>query len=321
MTHKAVILFNQIGNDSRADEIDVLDQVNFINEILTELGISTSKLGITSDLYMATYTLKALNPDFVFNLVEAIDGKEELISFAPLLLESLQIPFTGARSEAMFCTTNKILSKEIMLYNKIPTAPFFKLDEYKKTNPAKRYFVKPISKDGSVGIDDNTIFEGQSKELETFIKNLNVRQYYIEEYIHGREFNVSILTDKAKPEILPLAEMVFENYPEGKPWILGFKSKWEENSFEYNNTVRKFNTLNDNKKLENEIAEICNKCWNIFKLNGYARVDLRIDENNRPYVLEINANPCISKNAGFYSACIQAGYDMKNVIKRIIEDI
>jgi D-alanine-D-alanine ligase len=62
------------------------------------------------------------------------------------------------------------------------------------------------------------------------------------------------------------------------------------------------------------------KCWHEFNICGYIRVDLRLDMNGNPNVLEINANPCLSENGGFYAACIQKGYTFKDIVERIVED-
>jgi D-alanine-D-alanine ligase len=131
---------------------------------------------------------------------------------------------------------------------------------------------------------------------------------------------MSMLGGNAGPEVMNPAEMLFHNYPEGKPQIMGYKSKWVEGSFEYENTSRTFEIKEADIPLHNQIREICLKCWKVFNLKGYARVDLRVDENNRPLILEINANPCISPDAGFYVACTHAGHKFNDVVKRIIED-
>jgi len=119
---------------------------------------------------------------------------------------------------------------------------------------------------------------------------------------------------------LPPAEIKFIDFPEGKPHILGYESKWDEDSFEYKNTVRTFEFEESDKTLLSKLTKICYDCWNSFKLKGYVRVDIRVDEKNNPYVLEINANPCISPDAGFYAACNRAGIKFTTVISEIIFD-
>jgi D-alanine-D-alanine ligase len=120
--------------------------------------------------------------------------------------------------------------------------------------------------------------------------------------------------------VLPPAEMCFINYPESKPKILGYKAKWKENSFEYKNTTRSFNFDAQDFRLLEDLKIIAYKCWQVFGLRGYARVDVRVGYENIPEVIEINANPCIAPDSGFIAACKKAGLSETEIIKRIIED-
>ena len=120
--------------------------------------------------------------------------------------------------------------------------------------------------------------------------------------------------------VLPPAEMCFNNYSESTPRILGYKAKWEENSFEYKNTSRSFNFEEQDLLLLEDLRVIAQKCWQIFGLRGYARVDVRVGNDHIPKVIEINANPCIAPESGFIAACKEAGLTETEVIRRIIED-
>ncbi len=92
-------------------------------------------------------------------------------------------------------------------------------------------------------------------------------------------------------------------------------------SFEYKNTVRTFDFEEKERDLLDQIREISMKCWNVFGLRGYARVDFRVSEEGHPFVLELNANPCIAEDSGFMAACRHAGLDNSEVIKRIISNL
>jgi len=63
------------------------------------------------------------------------------------------------------------------------------------------------------------------------------------------------------------------------------------------------------------------KCWQVFGLKGYARVDMRIDKFENPYVIEVNANPCMSPDSGLVAATIEAGLPITVVLQRIIGDL
>lgn len=120
---------------------------------------------------------------------------------------------------------------------------------------------------------------------------------------------------------MPPAEIVFVNYNDNKPKIVDFKAKWEMDSFEYINTVREFPGKSLNEKLEKNLKEAATSCWNLFGLKGYARVDARTDINDNVFVIEINANPCISPDGGFVAATKEGGYQFNEVIQRIINDL
>ncbi|MDP2337298.1 MAG: hypothetical protein Q8N05_12780 [Bacteroidota bacterium] len=139
--------------------------------------------------------------------------------------------------------------------------------------------------------------------------------------IHGREFNISILGGKVDCLVLPPAEMCFSaDYYATKPRILGYKAKWDETSMEYQNTTRSFQIKKVDEGLITELKEIAGKCWKIFGLRGYARVDVRVGTDNLPKVIEINANPCIAPDSGFVAACKEVGLTNTEIIKRIIDD-
>jgi D-alanine-D-alanine ligase len=92
-------------------------------------------------------------------------------------------------------------------------------------------------------------------------------------------------------------------------------------SFEYRNTIRHFVFSKKDDQLLTELSAITLKCWKVFNLHGYARVDFRVDEDGKPWVLEINANPCISPDSGFVAAAGQAGLNFETVVRHIINDI
>ena len=126
---------------------------------------------------------------------------------------------------------------------------------------------------------------------------------FIEEYIDGREFNISLIGTSNAPLILPYAEIKFLNFPPEKSKIVGYDAKWDKNSFEYQNTVRSFEFNKTDQSLLDNLKYLALKCWEVFRIDGYARVDFRVDSKGIPYILEINVNPCISPDSGFFAAC------------------
>ena len=122
------------------------------------------------------------------------------------------------------------------------------------------------------------------------------------------------------PEMLPPAEMVFHNYPDDIPRIVSYKAKWVEDTFQYENSRRHF-PADLSERLMNNLRSAVTGCWHTFGLKGYARVDMRVDSDENVYVLEVNANPCISPDSGFISAAIHAGYTHQEIIRHIVNDL
>jgi len=317
---KVVILHNQIENNT-PDELDVLAQKDLVSEACVSLGYEVKSLTVGDDIKNDLQIVATSKPDIVFNLVEATWGKGELIYFAPAILNALKIPYTGVPLDALFVTTNKVLAKKMMLKDQLPTAPFFAINEIHLLNPQKTYIAKPIWEEASVGISEDLIFTPSDSLKVNRIKKLAVSQYFIEEFIEGREFNVSILTGKNGPEVLPVAEIIFSEYFKHKPKIVGYKAKWDETSEEYKQTNRAFGTVDDNPLLKKKLIDICTKSWKVFNLHGYVRIDFRVDEPGNIYILEINGNPCIAPDSGFIAATEQLGYSKPEIIERILNDL
>jgi D-alanine-D-alanine ligase len=314
------IIYNEPGKDALADELDVLDQVEHIEMNLADLGISVTRKGITERFMDEIAALAAGKPGFVFNLVESINNKGELNYFVPALLNMHSVPYTGNPLEAIFITSNKILASRTMKSAGINNPGLYKPSEANMLERGRKYIVKPIWEDGSLGITGDSVFEWRPG-MEDKFTGLDDSHWFIEDYIDGREFNISVLAGKDGPEVMPPAEIIFVNFDENKPRIVDFKAKWETDSFEYINTVREFPGENLGSRLEQNLRNAAIACWHLFGLKGYARVDVRSDSQDNVFVIEVNANPCISPDSGFVAATSQAGYDFKDVVNRIISDL
>jgi len=320
MKQKIVILYNELISNT-PDELDVISQRDLVKEACENLNHEVVCITVGTHLMNDIERVREENPDLVFNLVEATWGKGELIYFAPALLNSFKLPYSGVPLDALFVTTNKVLAKKLMRYNNLPTADFFAMNELDQLHPDKTYIAKPIWEEASVGISADYIFKTSEKNKMEIIQQLSVSHYFVEEFIDGREFNVSILADKNGLEVLPPAEMIFSGYFDDKPKIVGYKAKWDEDSEEYKQTNRAFGTLENNQKLKEKLRTICEQAWTVFNLKGYVRIDFRVDTNDNVYILEINGNPCISPDSGFVAAIQQLGYTNEMMISRILADL
>ncbi len=317
---KAIILMNRLPENAAPDETDVLHQAEVFEQAFGQLGISHDRIFADLNLESLKHQLSALQPSLVVNLVESLGGDGSLLHLVPSLLESMRIPYTGNPAQSLFLTTSKPLSKSWMTASGIPTPAWFESPVAHNLNPAKTYIAKPSGEDASVGIDDDSVFRGdQAHRLDSLRERWGDR-FFIEEFIAGREFNLSLLGGKGVVDVMKPAEILFKDYPRDKPAIVGYQAKWDESSFEYTHTVRQFIDKNEDPLLVAGMNEISLKCWHLFQLRGYARVDFRVDSAGNPWVLEINANPCIAPDSGFYAACLESGFEIKRVIQRIIEE-
>ena len=120
------------------------------------------------------------------------------------------------------------------------------------------------------------------------------------------------------PRVLPIAEILFLDFPKDKPRIVDYKAKWESDSFEYTHTPRTFQAQPGDEALRSELADLALRCWRLFGLAGYARVDFRVDREGRPWVLEVNANPCISSDAGYAAMLQEAGIAYDRAVEEIV---
>lgn len=317
---RAIILYNQLTENAGPDEADVLAQVALVGEMLKELNVEVIEEQFSLSLDVLERRLFELRPHFVFNLVESVNNKGSLVYFSPAFLNSMGIPFTGSGLEPMFITTSKPLAKERMLANGIATSPWFYPNELHRIEKNRKYIIKPVWEEGSLGLDEDCVFDGSNPKLQERLTKLYSRDFFVEEFIDGREFNLSVLAGENGPQVLPPAEIVFTNYPKDKPKVVGFTAKWKEDSFEYKNTIRTFSFSKNDETLLNKLKSMALNCWNVFSLNGYARVDFRVDEQGNPFVLEVNANPCISPDSGFYAACAEAGIPFREAVRRMVND-
>jgi D-alanine-D-alanine ligase len=324
---RVVVLHGKVAEDAGKDELDVLVQRDAVSAALADLGYDPVSLAFSLDVEGVVRELGALRPAFVFNLVESVEGRGRLIHLAPSLLDHLELPYTGSRTEAIFLTSNKVLGKRVLRAAGIPTPPWFTFHDVPGQPLAYSgpYIVKSVWEHASIGLDEESlVWATNPGELRRIMRERRERlagQCFAEAYVDGREFNLSLLADRDGPEVLPPAEIRFEDYPTGKPRLVSYRAKWDEDSFEYRHTERSFEFPGEDRRLLEDLARIAIECWRAFDLQGYARVDFRVDQEGRPWVLEVNANPCLSPDAGFAAAAERAAIAYSQVIARIVADV
>ncbi|MBE0648688.1 MAG: ATP-grasp domain-containing protein [Bacteroidales bacterium] len=320
MKRKVVIVTNKLSEGAGADELDVLEQADMVANACEKLGYEVARMEMGLDLQSAISRIREEHPEMLFNLVESLDNKGEFAFIAASVFSSLGIPYSGTPVIPMFLASNKVLAKRELVRLGLPTPKWFGADEAALLDPRKRYILKPIWEEGSLDLDESSVFYGTDERMKETAASKSREHYFIEEYIEGREFNISILGGLDGPEVLPLAEMQFLDFPAGKPKILGYRSKWEEESFEYTHTTRTFQSGEQDRVLHLRLIELCEACWKGFGLKGYVRIDFRVTKEGEPLIIDINANPCLSHSGGFAAALEQAGYSFTEAIRRILAD-
>jgi len=321
-----IIYHSSILPDAGPDELDVLDEAEHVANGLTALGFQPLILPFPDDINELLGALKDHKPEFIFNLVETLHGDGRMIHIAPYWFEHLAIPYSGCPAQAIYTTSNKIVAKQLMFATGIKTPALLEFKDLDRLSglDGKRYLVKSVWEHASVGLDESKklVFDDVNGLRDEFLYRQKAGGlYFAEEYIEGREFNITLLGGKDGVEVMPAAEIRFIDFPKDTPKIVGYRAKWVEDSFEYTHTVRSFEFTDDDKPLLERLKGLCEKCWEVFGLRGYARVDFRVDKDGNIYVLEINANPCISPDSGFIAATMRNGISFGDVLKRIIEDL
>jgi len=323
---KIVILHSDVPPDASEDEQDCLRQADTIAGALRQLDYDPVLIPFVLDLGRTINALNSLQPEVVFNLVETVAGKGSLIYFAPALLDHLQIPYTGSGTEAIFLTSDKPLAKKIMHDAGIATPPWITDSGTPNGAPSEgTYIIKASWEHASVGLDEESVIKFTNKEK--LLEAIQERKkkfggaFFAETYIDGREFNIALIAGEGgEVKVLPPAEMLFLGYAPEKPKLLDYRAKWVEDTFEYDNTRRTMEFAGEDAPLLSQLKDIARKCWHLFGLRGYARVDFRVDKQGKPWVLEINANPCLSLEAGFAAAVELSGIKYYEAIEYIVND-
>lgn len=322
INHPIVVLHNQIHPTSPEDVLDIERQAQWIAEILQTKGYKTQLAAFSLATLSLLATMNANNPILVFNLVDSAPGEENLAYLVPGILEHMSLPYTGCSLQDLFVTTNKMLAKRVLKSALIDTPPWIYKGETEAltNNPIKRYIIKPISEDASIGLDESSIVSADRvvAELEAKEKDL-LTPCFAEAFIEGREFTACMYGTHESCKVLTPYEWVFPGYEEHqKEKIITYEAKWAEDSFGYNHIVAKYHAEEDDLPLLEKLTAIAHRCWQAFSLSGYARVDFRIDEKGKPWVLEVNCNPSFY---GFYHLALEGGFPFEDLVQDIVEQV
>lgn len=308
------LLHNEIGEGESESKIQTFA------EKLKQRGYKVSVFDMSNPVRTVT-ELKEAQVDLVLNFCDKIFDSDGLEPHSAALLELLQIPYIGSDSFTLALCRDKIKVKKLLNFHDIPTPKwdyFYDVNDEIRSDLKYPLIVKPGLADDSIGISNQSVVKNQEQlrqQLKKIIEELNMPAV-VEEYITGDEFRVSILgNDESDLRVLPLSRSIFKNLPIDYWHIYTRSAKISDDPI-YNNVIVQSPARGLDKKLESLITEIALDAYNILDCRDYGQVDVRVDSNGNPYVLELNPNPFSEQS--FFAAADLVGIGEVDLLEEII---
>lgn len=312
---KVAILFDGASAYATNPDELILGTVEAIEKSLTSEGNEVGYVPVFPDGKWIE-KLRRGKYDIVFNMCEGIDGIAALESAVISVLELFRIPFTGASSYTTAVCLRKHVVNGLLEKAGLPV-PRFAAVRRGDPLPSVGFpaIVKPAAEDASLGIEQRSVVRTTRQLAERIDAMLDLwDEVIVQRYIDGREVNVGILGDT----VLPIGEIDFRRMPPGRWRIVTYKSKWETGSEDDLGAAPRCPARLP-AKLANEIRRVALRAWKLSGGFGYGRVDMRIDQQGRPWILEVNANPDIAPDAGMARMARVAGIEYSALIRNICE--
>lgn len=307
-------------NDTYA-EWDTIETITAIKDAL-ELFHDVTMIEANEDAYEK---LRKTRPEIVFNFAECAYGISREAQI-PAMLDMLQIPYTGSDPLTLTTCLDKARTKEILSYYNIPNAKFLlvqTLDDLASFNLNFPVMMKPIAEGSGKGIFNSSFVNNFNDLRERLAVNLETykQPFIVEEYLPGREFTVALLGNGDETEVLPIVEINFSELPEGLIPIYSYEAKWVADTRD--NPLDIFSCpAQIDKSLEEKIKNIAIKTYNTLRCKDWSRIDLRLDANGEPNIIEINPIPGVlpnpSDNSCFPKAARAAGMQYPELINRVL---
>jgi len=309
--------------DGVADDMSESGFANELDTLVASLkkyftGVET--LAVTRDIAESIRKISAINPDAIFNLVESVEGNATFEAFHAGIFDLLDIPYTGNHPQALGNCLNKTFAKQVLRANGIKTPGSLTFTPHSRISQKSFSLQFPVitklaKEDASIGISEHSVvssFENLRKQIKFLTSTYN-QDVIVEEYIAGREFNIAVLGGNA----LPISEIDFSGLPDHLPKIVTYEGKWISKSLYYKHTNPKCPAKLSGRQRKN-IESTALATFNAMECRDYARVDIRLDKNNVPYVIEVNPNPDISTDSGFARAAKASGLHYEEMLFKII---
>lgn len=289
---------------------------------LQTLGHQVKVLGIGGDLAPIRAAIDEFKPHVAFNLLEEFDGVGVWDAHVVSYLEMCRLPYTGCNPRGLMIAHDKALTKMILRHHRIRVPYFhvFPMGLRIKRPPRLAFplLVKSLTEEGSVGIAQASIVYDEEKLVERvrFIHTTTRTHAIAEQYIDGREIYVGVMGNY-RLETLPPWELHFTKLREDAPRIATGKTKWD---YEYQKKIGLESRQADNlpDPLKKELPHLCKRIYRTLGLSGYARLDFRLTESGRMYLIEANPNPQIAFGEDFAESAHAMGLEYGPLLQRLV---
>jgi D-alanine-D-alanine ligase len=290
---------------------------------LREMGHEVKPLGIQDELNPIRQAMEEWKPTIVFNLLEAFDNVNLFDQNVVSYLELLRLPYTGCNPRGLLLARDKSLSKKLLAYHRIPVPEFavFKRGRKVLVPPRLKFpvIVKSLTQESSIGISQASVVNEEDKlrKRVEFIHESVGTHAIAERYIDGRELYVGVLGNE-RLQVFPVWEMHFKKMVEGDNWpIATERVKWSAKYQEKHGIATdKAQALPEG--LEMAIGKMAKRAYRSLEISGYARIDMRLDEAGKIYILEANPNPQIAYGEDFAESAEFAGMKYEALLDRIL---
>jgi D-alanine-D-alanine ligase len=298
-------------------------EYNVFRTLKKKLKHDVHVLGVKDDLAVIRQANDEFKPHIAFNLLEAFHEVGTYDQNVVSYLELLRLPYTGCNPRGMFLARDKALSKKLLHYHRIRVPDFAVMRRGRKVRKPKRLdyplFVKSLTQEASIGISQASVVDDDTKLVERvqFIHESIGTDAIVERYIKGRELYCGVLgNDRLK--VLPVFELTFDNMPDGQHKIATERVKWNS---KYQDKVGVMTGLAEDLSDEQikRIQHITRRTYRVLEMNGYGRIDLRVDADGQIYVLEANPNPQIAQYEDFARSADCADIPYHDLIQRILK--
>jgi len=302
---------------------EVFSAVEAIKDGLEDKGFDVLPVSVTTLSMELLALLKKNRHCTVFNLCESLEGDSEKEKILPEFMEKCGIVYTGSGPFALETCLDKFAVKRLFSKNGIPTPGASLIKTAIKNGHFKNIrfplILKPVHEDASIGIAPASVVRDEKEAIERakYLIDLLDQPALAEEFIEGREVAVSVWGNNP-PTVVEASEIDFSDLPKDLPNIVTYFSKWNKESPEYIGT-KPICPAPLEPKLRERVAEIAVKAFKACGCRDYARVDIRISKDKQPYVIDVNPNPDLSPDAGFFRAVSSKGFTYPDMVEKIVE--